>query len=247
MKKDDVTLRKRAQVSKANRTMFFWVAGMSVIVGFSAVASIFLFQRVMFNAGIIREKQNTASTLKENISALDSLKKDIAALNSNAILRDLRAHPDDSALQVVLDALPSQANSLALGASIQDRLLKDLDIEIDNLTLDEGGDDSLGFDTSSTDGAAEEGDTGSEAATPNTNTVMSIPFTLSVRAQSPNVLRELLTRLERSIRTINVRSLKIEQQGDEIQLTIEAVAYYQLEKVMETRKESRSMSSDEKN
>lgn len=246
MKKDDVTLRKRAQVSKANRTMFFWVAGMSVIVGFSAVASIFLFQRVVFNAGIIREKQNTASTLKENISALDSLKKDVAALNSNAILRDLRAHPDDSALQVILDALPAQANSLALGASIQDRLLKDLDIEIDNLTLDEGG-DNLGLDAPTTDVAAEEGDTESEAATPNTNTVMSIPFTLSVRAQSPNVLKELLTRLERSIRTINVHSLKIEQQGSDVQLTIEAVAYYQSEKVMETRKESRSMGSDEEN
>ena len=46
MKKDDVTLRKRAQVSKANRTMFFWIAGMSVVVGFSVVASIFIFQRI---------------------------------------------------------------------------------------------------------------------------------------------------------------------------------------------------------
>ncbi len=241
MKKDDVTLRKRAQVSKANRTMFFWIAGMSVVVGFSVVASIFIFQRIAFNASVISEKQNTAKTLKKNIDALESLKSDVAALNSNAILRELRANPDDSALQVILDSLPSQANPLALGASIQDKLLKDLAIEIDNLTLDEG-EEGFGLEPVITEET--EGD-----AQPSTEsvTVAAIPFTLSVRAQDPNVLKELLTRLERSIRTINVRSLKIEQQGDDIQLTIEALAYYQPEKLVEIRKETRSMNTDEEN
>jgi hypothetical protein len=34
-------LRKRTQINKANRTMFVWVAGASVSVGFAGVITIF--------------------------------------------------------------------------------------------------------------------------------------------------------------------------------------------------------------
>ncbi len=235
MKKDEAVLRKRAQISKANRTMFFWVAGMSVIVGFALVVSIFLFQRMVFNQGIISEKQKTAATLKRNIEALESLKQDVTALNSNAVLMGLKASPDDSALQVVLDALPAQANSLALGASIQDRLLNGLNLKIVSLDVEEAAE--------ATDGSASPTASTGEASTGTLpGTVQPIAFSLVVSAGDPEVLRELLLRFERSIRTINVRSLKIEQSGSETRLVISASAFYQPEKVAEIREEERSMS-----
>jgi len=49
MKPNDTALRKRTQISQANRTMFLWIAGASALVGFALVASIFLGQKLLFN------------------------------------------------------------------------------------------------------------------------------------------------------------------------------------------------------
>ena len=49
MQPKGVAIRKRTQIAMANRAMFLWVAGVSVVFGFALVGSIFLNQMLLFN------------------------------------------------------------------------------------------------------------------------------------------------------------------------------------------------------
>ena len=102
----DVALRKRQQIAKANRTMFLWVTAISAIVGVCLVASLFLFQKMMFNEKVLSEKQHTVSVLRNNNAAIEKLKENVKVLNTNQALLDSRAKAEDKQLQVILDALP---------------------------------------------------------------------------------------------------------------------------------------------
>ena len=66
MATEGTALRKRQQIAKANRMMFLWIAGVSVVVGIALVASIFLAQKAFFNEKVLAEKSKTASTLVKN-------------------------------------------------------------------------------------------------------------------------------------------------------------------------------------
>lgn len=137
MATEGVALRKRQQIAKANRMMFLWVAGVSVIVGIAAVASLFLVQKALFNERVLGEKDKTVKTLKKNNQAVDELQSQIQVLNTNDSLKGNMVPGDDAQpVQAVLDALPSTANSAAFGASLQQRFLQGDGIELNALSVD---------------------------------------------------------------------------------------------------------------
>lgn len=210
-------LRKRQQISKANRTMFLWVAAASALVGIALVVSVLLFQKALFNEKVLTEKANTASTLSKNIKAVDTLKDQIRVRNTSQALIDSMAPGEDQPIRVVLDALPSDANSSALGSSIQQNFLNDPALQIESFTVDpvagvESQDPSLVQDASST--------------TTTSNTI-TFHFAVSVDNGNISALKTLLQKMERSIRAINVTSLTIETQPQRTVLTVNGEAYYQ--------------------
>lgn len=221
MASEDVAVRKRQQIAQANKTMFLWIAGASVVVGIAAVLSVFLFQKLVFNQKVIMAKQKTESTLVQNIKAFPELENNIRALNSNQALLDSRASEDDTALQAILDALPSTPNGSALGASLQGVLLQVDGVSVERLTVE-----SLG--------AEGEGE-GETVATGN-----SIPFTFSVSVGGSQTekLFELLQRLERSIRAIQVQNVSVEMGGSKMTMNIDAVATYEPAKSVELKTET---------
>ncbi|MEI6228567.1 MAG: hypothetical protein WCP11_00870 [Candidatus Saccharibacteria bacterium] len=201
-------LRKRTQIAKASRTMFVWVACVSIIFGFALVGSIFLVQMLMFNERVLTEKDNTVAILKSNINNIKELESQVRMLDANQSLIDTKAKPDDRALQVILDALPSDANSLALGASLQNKLLTD--ITINSLQVDS-------MDETGSSGSGNE---------------ITFRFSVSGKEQA---LRQVLDNLERSIRTIDILSLKIESQGELRVMTVQARAFYESAKTVNLR------------
>lgn len=213
----DVAIRKRTQIANANRVMFIWVAAVSVLFGFALVASIFLTKLLFFNEKVLSEKSKTVATLKLNNSNVSKLEEQIKVLNTNQLLINNMTEPDTEAVQVVLDALPSEANSPALGASIQNKLIND----IPGLTVDT-------FQVIPVDGVESLTDTEDtvEATTSTTsNSLGEISFNISVYGDD-NALKQVLVNLEKSIRTIQVTSLKIESQGTLRSLKIEGKAFY---------------------
>ena len=185
----DPALRKRQQIAKANRMMFLWVAGVSIVVGIALVLSIFLIQKLFFNEEVLNKKQQTVKTLTDNNSVVDQLKDNARVLNTNQNLLDSRAKEEDTALQAILDALPSEPNSSALGSSLQNVLLPGDGIQVESLTVEPVA------------GAESTTESGSAAV----STENTIGFTFSVSAPSDKIdsLRELLRRLEKSIRAID--------------------------------------------
>lgn len=223
MKPNDVAIRKRTQIAKANRTMFIWIAIASVIVGSSMVVAYFLFQKLVFNEKIIGEKLTTVATLKHNNEVVPELEDAIRVLDTNSALMSIKANPEDQAVQVILDALPSDANSLALGASLQNRILTGISgLEIDTLLVNP----VVGIETEQSP---------DEVVDMSTETVASnvITFTLKVKGD-PNAMRQVLTSLERSIRTMHVLSIHLEtQEGNQQLMTIQAQAYFEPKKTIE--------------
>lgn len=219
-KKDTTALRKRAQISKANKTMFIWVACASVIVSVSAVLVIMMIQKGAHNQKAISELNTTVRTLRKNNEVVGELENQVRALGSNEALLKLRASDGDNALQVILDALPAEPNPSALGASLQAKLLSEVTVDSVQVTPI----DSFETDASTVNETADQtGDTSTESD-PATQ-IGRISFQFNVKGK-PESLKELLNRLERSIRTIQISHINIESSGGNQTLAVQGEAYY---------------------
>lgn len=217
MAANDVALRKRTQIAKANRTMFIWIAVASALIGTAAVVAIFFFQQLVYNEKVLGEKLNTVTTLDKNLAAIEDLQNEVRALSANSALASAKASESEQPLQVILDALPSEANSLALGASLQQRLLTGIEgnYTLENLQVDQvSGVEVLGDSASDSDTAGQ------------------ITFSFGVSGDQA-ALRQVLENLERSIRTIEVTSLTIEMSGNVINMRVEGRAFYEPAKTIE--------------
>ena len=228
MATQEVALRKRQQIANANRTMFVWVAAISAIVGFAIVGSVFLFQKASFNEEVLKTKSETAATLRANNKVVSELEDKIREMNTNQALIDSMAPNQTQPIRVVLDALPSDANSSAFGASLQEKFLNDPALRIESLAPDvvQGVESLSESNVENASSSASSDDTAKE-----------ITFRLSVSAEltNANALKDLLKRFERSIRAIDITSLKIETQGTRLLLSVEGRTFYEPAKSVELK------------
>lgn len=223
--KDSASLRKRTQIAKANKMMFVWVAGASVVISVAAVLVVMMAQKGLHNQKAISKLGETVKTLEQSNENVPELENQLRALGSNQSLLELRNNETDNALSVILDALPAEANPSALGASFQRQLFGNISVESIEVTpVDEFGAEALD-------------ETGSgEAVADDTGAAQPINFQFVVEG-TPAQLRALLTRLERSIRTVQIANVKIESDGGRQSLTVEGMAYYLPAKTLELRNE----------
>jgi hypothetical protein len=224
MQPKNVAIRKRTQVAMTNKFMFIWVAVASVLFGFALVASIFLAQMSFYNEKVLAEKQKTITNLDNNKKAVTDLESNVRILDTNQLLMSLKSQPDDRAVQVILDALPSDANSSALGASVQNKLLSGIEglslisLQVDPVVGVESSSSSSSYD-SSTSSASQ----------------YVINFRFSVSGNE-TALKKALSNLEASIRTIDIVSLKIEGRDTEHSImTVQARSYYEPAQAVELK------------
>lgn len=224
----DVALRKRQQIANANRMMFTWVAIVSAIVGIALVVSLFLLQKAWFNEKVLAEKSKTASTLVHNNEVIGQLKDEVRVLNTNDALRSSMAPGESEPIQVVLDALPSEANSSALGSSLQEKFLKDPALTIESLNVDPVAGVESQSDSNVQDASSSDDGTGGENQ-------ITFRFSVSTDVNNASALKSLLQRLERSIRAINITTLGVETQGNKLVLTVDGYAFYEPAKTVELK------------
>lgn len=211
-------IRKRQKIQDSNKAMFAWVAGMSAVVGLCLVLSWFLWEQITFKQEVISAKNKTVNVLKDNNRAIPELRDTLRVYETNLALNSAKANEDDKALQVILDALPAEGNSLALGASLQEKLAD--------------GINGLNIETLSVEPVAEESSSQVRSRTATTN---QVNFRLEVTSSNVNSLRDLLQRFERSIRVIDIDSLKLDRSENSYTLTITAHAYYEPARVIELK------------
>ena len=208
----DVAVHKRQQIDSSRKTMFVFVAGAAFLAGIALVISIFLIQQIVFHSKVIIEKQSTIFRLDKNLESVDELKKNVRVLETNSALNSVKANSENSALQTVLDALPDNPNADAFGASIKNKFVD----TVEGLTLD-----NLSVTSPNSQGEKSEDNDSKSADSSNT-----LHFSLEVSG-SADKLRELLTKFERSIRVIELKSFEIHTSEDKLSLTIQGVAYYE--------------------
>lgn len=211
------TVGKRQGIADSNKVMFIWVAGASVIVGFALVFSWFLYQQIAFKTTVVNAKNETVSILKDNNKAAEVLRDDIGLLKTNAALGSMKESPGDNPVQFILDALPADANELALGASLQKKLIGPVEgVTLESLVVEPTGLGAL--------------DAGSSVDP-------EIRFKFEVRSNDPNRLKALLSRFEKSIRVFDIDSLSIERSDSNYTMGVNAHAYYEPPRVIELKEE----------
>lgn len=203
-----VGIRKRQQIGRANQTMFLAIAGASMVVGFAVVLIIFLGQRIVFSNKVLSEKNNTIAVLDENQKKVPLLRENVRVLNTNEDLASVRLNDSDPPIQSVLDALPSSANSTAMASSLQKKLLSGVQgVSIESLKIDSG------------DGSVD----GSQSAGAN---AIGFSFSVSAPASGQSSLKQVLERIEKSIRPFNITNLTVESQGGKLVMTAIGFGYY---------------------
>lgn len=226
---NNAALRKRQQIDSSKRTMFIVVAVTAFASGIALVVAFFLVQQILFHGKVISAKQETINTIKANIQTADELKDNVRALDTNQALNSVKLNDDSSALQSILDALPSEANTDALGASLQVRFVGTIeDLRIENLIVDtvdeEEAPASEGTASAAEDGensqSSEEGEEGTGPSGP------YIGFSMNVSGSAAG-LKELLTKLERSIRVVEFDSIEVEAGDNRLVMKLSGRAYYQ--------------------
>lgn len=212
VEKKQAAVQKRQGIQDSNRTMFMWIAGASVLVGLAAVICWFLWQNTLTTMKVISAKDETLNIIKDNNQAAQELQESVRVLRTNTALLASRADPSDNAVRVVLDALPADPNSLALGASLQKKLLAGVSgVRIESLAVDP-------INQSEGVLVADNGETSS------TNI---ITFSTTLSSSSADKLRDVLLRIERSIRVIDIDSMVFERSAENYLLKINARAYYE--------------------
>ncbi len=205
--KTNVALRKRQLIQDSARKMFIWVAGASVLIGFALVISWFLVKQITYQEKVLAAKADTVKTLKTNNEVAPKLVSNIRVLETNEALTSVKSDQNENAVQVVLDALPSENNPFALGASMQRVLI--------------GGASGVTLESFSLNQASG----GSKIKSPNPQAKI-ISFSAVVSSTNPSAIKDILKRLEASIRTIDIESLKLEQSAARMTATIQGRAYY---------------------
>lgn len=199
-------LKKRQQISAANKMIFVWIVGASVIVSMCLVGGQFLVRQALFNQKIITAKGATVNTLNANIKNVATLTRAVDALVANQDLAAARANPTDSTLKVVLDALPTENNLTGLASSLQNVVLKPSGVSVQDLGISQQT-------------------TAETADGPASQTAIATNFTFGVRADYAQT-QTMLKDMERSIRPIDVKTLSLQGQGAALQVNVNADTYY---------------------
>jgi hypothetical protein len=219
---------KRLQIDRANAVMVATIAIGSFLTVFSLMATKALISTQKYQAKVIKAKEETRETLKANIKEVNTLVNSYQAFVS-APQNVLKGDPSkvdepnggDNA-RLVLDSLPSKYDFPALATSIE-KILADGQYDIEGI---------VGNDEEVTQGAV------TAAASP---APIEMPFQFSAkvtedipdRPQDNQTLSSLLTRLERSIRPIQVTLLDIDtDESNVIRVSITAKSFFQPEKTL---------------
>lgn len=224
MEKQHITgLKKRDKIQKANKTMFIWVVAASAAIAICAVLAQFLIRQMIFNQEVLDAKSKANSALVANKETFELIKAEINKLISDTSLASLKVAETDTALQVIVDALPTSDDRAALATSLQQVVLSRSGVTIESINV-----------TDSTPASIE-----SENLVDATDSSVpkEIVFNL-VLIGNYGQISQAITDMEHSIRPFSVERLQIEGSGTTLRASISAKTFYLPAKTMEIKKET---------
>jgi uncharacterized protein involved in tolerance to divalent cations len=213
---------KRLAISKANARMVAVIVGASFVTVFCLMASKAVFSQYQYQGKVVKQKEIANNQLKANEKAFDKLSASYKAFDSSSVniisgTRDGTGDNDGRNSKIILDALPSSYDFPALASSIE-KILTDNGLKVSSIT---GTDDQLN----------QQGNLSS----PNPQAT-DIPFSFTVSGASYASIQQLLDKLQRSIRPIQVDTINIGGGSNDMSVTVNAHTYYQTGKSLNVTK-----------
>jgi len=204
---------KRIAISKANAQMVIIIAVASFISVFCLVAAKAVLSQNNYQARVISAQDKATKQLGDNLKTYDTLYSSYQGFTSaptNIIggTSTGGSGNDGNNAQIILDALPSTYDFPALTTSIQKIL------------------NSQGASISSIGGTDDQLNQQSNKNSPNPKPV-SMPFTFSINNASYQLVQQVISTLQLSIRPIQIDSLTLSGSTGNMQLTVNAHTYYQ--------------------
>lgn len=212
-------VKKRQQIQQANRIVFVWVAIAAVAITVALVLAQFMMKQFFFNTKVISAQVKTNDTLVKNLDVYEPLKTDVSKLVANSDLARLRVQDTDSALQVVIDAMPTADEPIALIASLQQVVLAKSGATISDVTLLQAAPSDTGEVVVAAAGMQ--------------------PVSFMVKANgSYDSIKKLMQDMHNSIRPISVTALKVTGSNSNMAVEITANTFYAIPRTVDMTKET---------
>lgn len=213
---------KRLAIDKSNATILLQLSIAAFVSVFCLVSIYALLGQRAYQSKVESKKQMALAQLETNIEATDQL---LASYNEFADSSEnvLGGNPkgegdrDGENPRIILDALPSVYDFPALASSLE-KMLKDNNIAIDNISGTDEETSQAGQEASSTPQPVE------------------MPFVVEATTGN-NSAKKFLALFERSIRPIQIQKITMEGEGSKIRFTIDAKSYFQPEKGLSVEEE----------
>lgn len=206
-------VKKRQQIEDTRKQVFLWAALASAVVVTCLSIGNNLIKRISYQQKVNGELSKAAKTLQTDVNNIDKLIGEVNALKTNQLLNQGNLKSEDSTvLQVVIDALPTEDDTIALKTSLQDKILQADGARIDQISID---DSKSGLATGSSSSSSTQG-------FPQANTTV---FKVSVIG-TYDTTKKVLEQLERTIRPIIINKMTIEGSDSRMTLSFEAQTYY---------------------
>ena len=231
-------IKKRQQITNTRKQVFTWVALAAALVVICLVVGWNLMQRINYQNKVNRDVGKTAQTMHDNVEAADKLIKNVNALKANAALSLPNLKADDSTVfQVVIDALPTEDDSVALSSSLQNKILSKSGVTIEQINVDTTESDSSSGSSSSSSSSSSSLSSSSSSSSSSGKSGVSkaddiqfpvakpITFRVSLVGSFDSV-KSALQDIESTIRPITITKLTIDGSDDKLNATIEAQTYY---------------------
>jgi competence transcription factor ComK len=214
---------KRLAISKANAQIVVVIAVASFVTVFCLVASRAVWSQTRYQARVTTASEKAHQQLDKNIKAFDNLvtsykKFDSSPTNIIGGVNGGAGDNDGDNAKIILDALPSTYDFPALTSSLE----KILTANNFSITSISGTDDQVNQQKNT--------------SSPNPQPV-SMPFSFSVDNSNYASVILLITKLQQSIRPIQIDSINLSGGASSMTLTVTAHTYYQPEKALSITKQ----------
>ncbi|MDO4271578.1 MAG: hypothetical protein Q4C83_01170 [Candidatus Saccharibacteria bacterium] len=212
-------IKKRQQISDARKQVFGMVALASAAVVVCIMVGMNVFGRIMYQNKVNAELSNTLKTMDKNVENIDKVIDNVDALRTNTDLNLPNLKADDSTVfQVIIDALPTENDNVALSSSLQNKILATSGIFIEQLTVD-----NVTSATSSS--ASSEEEDAATSSTPEMPVAQAITFRVSFTG-SIDAVNQTLQDIEKTIRPITINKITIDGSDEKLTVVVDATTYY---------------------
>jgi hypothetical protein len=204
---------KRLAISKANAQMVAVVGVAAFLTVFCLIASKAVFSQTRYQARVTSAKEKAHQQLQDNIEAYAKLADAYDEFDGQKVNiikgdKDGKKDNDGPNSKIILNALPPSYDFPALTSSIE-KILTDNGLKVSSIT---GTDDQIN----------QQANVSSPTPQP-----VDIPFSFTVSNASYASVGKLLTKLQASIRPIQVDSIELSGAAKDMTLTVNAHTYYQ--------------------